>query len=632
MITAMRTTILTCFSVAMTISVVSYAFLQKRQFYPTVVYLTKSNPSMAVIYLQAFILVILTSKLMRKIFFGQLRAAEQEHLIERAWYAITETCLAFTVFRDDFSPKFVALFTILLVLKSFHWLIEDRVDFVTLMFLLGLLDYCFVYHAYLSTLNKGATVQLVFGFEYAVLLTILVNIFIKYILHTIDLQSETPWENKAVYLLYSELVVGLVKVLLYIVFLGLMIKIHTFPLFTIRPMYMAMRTLRKAFNDVVLSRQAIRNMNTLYPDATAEDLAATDNVCIICREEMITGTSKKLPCNHIFHTSCLRSWFQRQQTCPTCRMNILRTVQPPPSNAAAPPQAQQPQQNAAQQFPMPNIGLFIGGAQFPGPIWPQQQAAQNPDARPPSSTSDPSSTTVSSQTTTSAATSSGMIPPIPPFLPPPFFPVMFPPPPMPPVDFSGFSDEEIRQMEGNERENVEARIQSLRNIQILLDAAVLQMQQYSALVSSIRQRQPAPFSSQNTSTTNSVHTVMSTTAGSSSGTSPSSSSNIPSADEPDANTGARPKVFCPAPKPFTTNMSSAPSSPAVPVTSSTTQLSEESNEGAVGFSVPSTSEFAHTEETKDQAICNDHDEVRRRRLEHFSTQSLTDKKDNLDLD
>lgn len=32
---------------------------------------------------------------------------------------------------------------------------------------------------------------------------------------------------------------------------------------------------------------------------------------------------KKLPCNHIFHPNCLRSWFQRQQTCPTCRTDVL---------------------------------------------------------------------------------------------------------------------------------------------------------------------------------------------------------------------------------------------------------------------------------------------------------------------
>lgn len=54
-----------------------------------------------------------------------------QHLIERSWYAVTETCLAFTVFRDDFSPRFVALFTLLLFLKCFHWLAEDRVDFVS---------------------------------------------------------------------------------------------------------------------------------------------------------------------------------------------------------------------------------------------------------------------------------------------------------------------------------------------------------------------------------------------------------------------------------------------------------------------------------------------------------------------
>lgn len=49
----------------------------------------------------------------------------------------------------------------------------------------------------------------------------------------------------------------------------------------------------------------------------------------------MVNTSKKLPCGHIFHTACLRSWFQRQQTCPTCRLNILRTTTTQPDRAAA---------------------------------------------------------------------------------------------------------------------------------------------------------------------------------------------------------------------------------------------------------------------------------------------------------
>nr|CAD7567419.1 unnamed protein product [Timema californicum] len=427
----MRSVGITLSSIALTSVVLGNAYYQKKQFYPSVVYITKSNPSMAVIYVQAFILVILMGKLMRKVFFGQLRAAEFEHLMERSWYAITETCLAFTVFRDDFSPKFVALFTVLLFLKSFHWLAEDRVDFmerspdiswmfhIPLLTLLGALDLHFVGHAYQSTVTKGASVQLVFGFEYAILLTIIVNISIKYALHTVDLNSENPWENKTVFLLYTELVMGFFKVILYIAFVAIMVRIYTLPLFAFRPMYYTMRAFKKAFNDVILSRRAIRNMNTLYPDATPEELAAADNVCIICREEMVTA-SKKLPCNHIFHTSCLRSWFQRQQTCPTCRLNILRPPVPPSQGPgpqpAVPAQPQPPAQPAAgAQIP-------LGGAGFPGPFpfWqPMPQLQQGPGAAARSNQIPQDQTPGQPATTTSPPTPGYNMAP-PPFFCPPF--------------------------------------------------------------------------------------------------------------------------------------------------------------------------------------------------------------------
>ena len=43
------------------------------------------------------------------------------------------------------------------------------------------------------------------------------------------------------------------------------------------------------------------------------------------------------------------------------------------------------------------------------------------------------------------------------------------------------SDEELQALEGTERENVELRIGVLRNIQLLLDSAVSQMNQYHAV-------------------------------------------------------------------------------------------------------------------------------------------------------
>ncbi|XP_018409834.1 PREDICTED: E3 ubiquitin-protein ligase synoviolin [Nanorana parkeri] len=529
----MRTAVMTSASLALTAAVVAHAYYLKNQFYPTVVYLTKSSPSMAVLYIQAFVLVFLLGKFMGKVFFGQLRAAEMEHLLERSWYAVTETCLAFTVFRDDFSPRFVALFTLLLFLKCFHWLAEDRVDFMerspniswlfhfrilALMLLLGVLDVLFVSHAYHSLVTRGASVQLVFGFEYAILMTMILTVFIKYILHSVDLQSENPWDNKAVYMLYTELLTGFIKVLLYMAFMTIMVKVHTFPLFAIRPMYLAMRQFKKAVTDAIMSRRAIRNMNTLYPDATPEELQAMDNVCIICREEMVTG-AKRLPCNHIFHTSCLRSWFQRQQTCPTCRMDVLRASLPAQTAAPAdqPDPAQQPHAAPAQQTPIippqPNFppGMLPPFPPNMFPLWPPlgpfPPVPGAPGANAPEEAAHAGSSTASAARPSEGATAGGSdssagtsmpgFPFPPPFLGMPIFPPFgLPPMPMPPAGFAGLTDEELRAMEGHERQNLEARLQCLQNIHTLLDAAMLQINQYLAVLANIGPPRPPVPSTQ----------------------------------------------------------------------------------------------------------------------------------------
>ncbi len=248
-------------------------------------------------------------------------------------------------------------------------------------------------------------------------------------------------------------------------------------------------------------------MNTWYPDATAEELAATDNICIICREEMLAPSTKKLPCNHIFHKSCLRSWFQRQQTCPTCRLDILRAPVPggtgqrdqqrpggqhaQQQRAGQHAQAQQagvqPQQQPQQQPPLPpNINpifaqFIAANARLAFPPTPPPAATA-----PVTSASASASGTTSSFTTTTAQSGQNSAANFaaPPFFPPPMFmPPFNVPPPMPPQNFAGLTETELRAMEGNERVNVEARIRCLRNIQVLLDAAVMEMQQYSAVVS-----------------------------------------------------------------------------------------------------------------------------------------------------
>uniref|UniRef100_A0A915EUL9 E3 ubiquitin-protein ligase hrd-1 n=1 Tax=Ditylenchus dipsaci TaxID=166011 RepID=A0A915EUL9_9BILA len=529
---------------------ITNAFFLKKQFYPSVVYLTKSSTSMAVIYFQAAVISYLVFSLIRWIFFGQLRVAEIEHAQERVWHAVMETCLAFTVFRDDFSPKFVVQFVILFFIKAFHWLSEDRVDYmerspvITVLFharimgilsLLSAVDSFFISHAVFETMQRGASAQIVFGFEYAVLLAMVVHIAIKYILHIHDLRSVHPWENKAVYMLYAELFTNFLRCALYLVFAVVMVKIHTFPLFAIRPFYLSIRSLQKAVNDVILSRRAINAMNNLFPLATQQELTDGDATCIICREEMtVESGAKKLPCNHIFHPNCLRSWFQRQQTCPTCRLDVLThqnltpahivangaaNAQPaqnlfnpaanffnfgvnfpaaahnqlrpavmPPVNGQAPPAGavnQPPPMFAPFQFGfppmMPPMMPFQAFQQQMAAAQAQNAAAGPGGAVPAAAPAQANGAPAGPQPTTPGQTPAANAQmPFMPFLPnmgalPSPFP--FPQPPI----FAGFSDDEISQMEGTERAAVEARIQALRNVNVLLDAAVLQFQQYTSL-------------------------------------------------------------------------------------------------------------------------------------------------------
>lgn len=50
---------------------------------------------------------------------------------------VTESLLAFTIFRDEFDVPFLLMFGFLLFVKCFHWLMADRVESVSLFCLIS---------------------------------------------------------------------------------------------------------------------------------------------------------------------------------------------------------------------------------------------------------------------------------------------------------------------------------------------------------------------------------------------------------------------------------------------------------------------------------------------------------------
>ena len=53
-----------------------------------------------------------------------------QRLYDQTWMFVTESLLAFTIFRDEFDVPFLLMFGFLLFVKCFHWLMADRVESV----------------------------------------------------------------------------------------------------------------------------------------------------------------------------------------------------------------------------------------------------------------------------------------------------------------------------------------------------------------------------------------------------------------------------------------------------------------------------------------------------------------------
>ncbi|ERN20188.1 hypothetical protein AMTRI_Chr06g201290 [Amborella trichopoda] len=325
-------------------AIIYHAFNSRGQFYPAMVYLSTSKISLVLLLNMGLVIMCILWQCIKRLFLGSLREAEVERLNEQSWREIMEILFAITIFREEFSVAFLSMVTALLLIKAFHWLAQKRVEYiettptvtvlshiriVSFLGFLLLLDCIFLYSSVSYLLRtRRASVALFFSFEYMILATTTVSTFLKYVFYVSDMLMEGQWERKAVYTFYLELIRDLLHLSMYLFFFLAIFINYGLPLHLIRELYETFRNFKARVADYIRYRKITSNMNDRFPDATPEELNASDATCIICREEMVTA--KKLICGHLFHVHCLRSWLERQQTCPTCRSYVL-----PPENGTS---------------------------------------------------------------------------------------------------------------------------------------------------------------------------------------------------------------------------------------------------------------------------------------------------------
>jgi E3 ubiquitin-protein ligase synoviolin len=420
------------------------AYYERPNFYSAAVYISQSTGSL--MFLVNLMLIVAASfgYGLQRLFYGPLRPIETEQLYDKAWFAVSETLLAMTIFRDDIGMWFFAMFLCLLAGKVWQWIGEGRVEFLeqqppanpklfhsrlmsslllSVAFDVFMMQYCV--DSILSDARPG--VMVMFGFEYVLLAIASISTLLRYTLSLVELfitnrqekareearrvareqatqgtaaanddddddEGDVPgWEEKGRWVFYLDLTTDFIKSVVYVGFFMILMTFYGIPIHIMRDLFMTIRSFIKRVHDFVQYRNATRDMNTRYPDATAEELQR-ENTCIVCREEMRPWVqpdannaqagrrmderqrAKKLPCGHILHFSCLRSWLERQQVCPTCRRPVL--AQSGTQNTQQNNQADQNQQNQQnQQVPNNMLQALLQGNPQQGPARPQGQPA-----------------------------------------------------------------------------------------------------------------------------------------------------------------------------------------------------------------------------------------------------------------
>ena len=134
---------------------------------------------------------------LQRLFYGPLRPIEIEQLYEKAWFAITETCLAMTIFREEVGGWFLVMFICLVIGKVWGWIGEGRVEILeqqppsnprlfharlSISLIISTLFDIFMLQYSINTvlLHARPNMMVMFVFEFAVLTTTSLSTALRY--------------------------------------------------------------------------------------------------------------------------------------------------------------------------------------------------------------------------------------------------------------------------------------------------------------------------------------------------------------------------------------------------------------------------------------------------------------------
>ncbi|XP_074646773.1 E3 ubiquitin-protein ligase AMFR-like [Tubulanus polymorphus] len=323
----------------------------------------------------AYCCLILVGKTIQNMVFGELRVSEQQHIRDKFWnFVFYKFIFIFGVMNVQNMDEVVmwcGWFSVLGFLHLLSQLCKDRFEYLSfspttpkwthirvLMLLVGILILCGLLIAVCILIGIQTDFN-TFAFMVAECVLLIINtlyVISRYSIHLFDISQEGVWENRSIYNYYTELIFELAALSVdFAHHLHMLIWGNIFLSMASLVICMQLRYLFYEFQRRIKRHKnyikVVNSMEAKFPIATADDYSSTDD-CAICWDKM--EMARKLPCGHIFHSSCLRSWLEQDTTCPTCRMSLSDPGEETPpvqeERGAGDADRQNPQDSTANHF------------------------------------------------------------------------------------------------------------------------------------------------------------------------------------------------------------------------------------------------------------------------------------------
>lgn len=284
--------------------------------------------------------VVAVYKIIQYLIFGSMRVSEQQILREAFWDFFSQK-VVFLLFILDAKTNeersaWAVWFTVIGSILLLSSICKDRFEYLAsspaakrwslvkvyiLMSLLLIITASCTAAIFVNYNFSTQTLFLLADATYA--LTYVISVITRFLILTYDMRTNSVWENRASIIYYCDLIFAMLMFsiellnrshILIISNASLIIKFAC--LMKIHTVVMEIHRRYRRHRNYLL----VQLMESNFPMATKEDVDRNSDDCAICWDAM--ESARKLPCGHLFHNSCLRSWLEQDTSCPTCRTSL----------------------------------------------------------------------------------------------------------------------------------------------------------------------------------------------------------------------------------------------------------------------------------------------------------------------